>query len=206
MINEALELARTFSTEESVKFINGMLDAIRQQAGAAKARSRTTAPSRRALSRRERSDVMSSQDEQIAQRQSNLRQLAQLGVDDLPAPLRSPPHRERAGRGARVQDATTSSKPSGLKRSRAAASWPSGRSARRTSWRSPTAAPGSRSTSGRTRCRRSTSRSSSCSTSATGSASRAGCSGPRPTSSPSGRRGCTSWRNACCRCPRSGMA
>jgi len=28
IINEALELARTFSTEDSVKFINGMLDAI----------------------------------------------------------------------------------------------------------------------------------------------------------------------------------
>ena len=28
VINEALELARTFTTEESVKFINGMLDAI----------------------------------------------------------------------------------------------------------------------------------------------------------------------------------
>jgi N utilization substance protein B len=28
IINEALELARTFTTEESVKFINGMLDAI----------------------------------------------------------------------------------------------------------------------------------------------------------------------------------
>ena len=31
VINEALELARTFSTEESVKFINGMLDAIRKK-------------------------------------------------------------------------------------------------------------------------------------------------------------------------------
>ena len=30
IINEALELARTFSTEEAVKFINGMLDAIRK--------------------------------------------------------------------------------------------------------------------------------------------------------------------------------
>ena len=30
VINEALELARTFSTEEAVKFINGMLDAIRK--------------------------------------------------------------------------------------------------------------------------------------------------------------------------------
>jgi transcription antitermination protein NusB len=31
VINEALELAKTFSTEESVKFINGMLDAIRKK-------------------------------------------------------------------------------------------------------------------------------------------------------------------------------
>lgn len=30
-INEALELARTFSTEDAVKFINGMLDAIRKK-------------------------------------------------------------------------------------------------------------------------------------------------------------------------------
>ncbi len=31
VINEAPELGRTFSTEESVKFINGMLDAIRKK-------------------------------------------------------------------------------------------------------------------------------------------------------------------------------
>jgi N utilization substance protein B len=31
VINEALELARTFSTEDSVKFINGMLDAIHRK-------------------------------------------------------------------------------------------------------------------------------------------------------------------------------
>jgi N utilization substance protein B len=31
VINEALELARTFSAEESVRFINGMLDAIRKK-------------------------------------------------------------------------------------------------------------------------------------------------------------------------------
>jgi len=30
IINEALELARTFSTEESVRFINGILDAVRK--------------------------------------------------------------------------------------------------------------------------------------------------------------------------------
>jgi transcription antitermination protein NusB len=37
IINEALELARTFSSEESVKFINGMLDAIRKRIEAPKA-------------------------------------------------------------------------------------------------------------------------------------------------------------------------
>jgi transcription antitermination protein NusB len=36
IINEALELARTFSTEEAVKFINGMLDAIRKKLGSQK--------------------------------------------------------------------------------------------------------------------------------------------------------------------------
>jgi len=36
VINEALELARTFTTEESVKFINGMLDAIRKKIDASR--------------------------------------------------------------------------------------------------------------------------------------------------------------------------
>jgi N utilization substance protein B len=31
VINEALELARTFTTEESVKFVNGMLDAVKKK-------------------------------------------------------------------------------------------------------------------------------------------------------------------------------
>jgi len=31
VINEALELARTFSTEDAVKFINGMIDGIRKK-------------------------------------------------------------------------------------------------------------------------------------------------------------------------------
>jgi len=31
VINEALELGRTFSTEDSVRFLNGMLDAIRKK-------------------------------------------------------------------------------------------------------------------------------------------------------------------------------
>ena len=33
VIDEALELARTFSTEDAVKFINGMLDGIRKKIG-----------------------------------------------------------------------------------------------------------------------------------------------------------------------------
>ena len=32
-LDEALELAKTFSTEESARFINGMLDAIKQKLG-----------------------------------------------------------------------------------------------------------------------------------------------------------------------------
>ena len=31
VIDEACELARTFSTEDAVRFINGMLDAIRKK-------------------------------------------------------------------------------------------------------------------------------------------------------------------------------
>jgi transcription termination factor NusB len=31
IINEALELARTFSTEDAVKFVNGVLDGIRKK-------------------------------------------------------------------------------------------------------------------------------------------------------------------------------
>ena len=31
IINEALELARTFSNDDSVRFINGILDAIRRR-------------------------------------------------------------------------------------------------------------------------------------------------------------------------------
>jgi transcription antitermination protein NusB len=33
VINEAIELARTFSTEESVGFVNGILDAVRKELG-----------------------------------------------------------------------------------------------------------------------------------------------------------------------------
>ena len=33
ILNEALELARTFSTDDSVRFVNGVLDAIRKSLG-----------------------------------------------------------------------------------------------------------------------------------------------------------------------------
>jgi N utilization substance protein B len=33
IINEALELARTFSGDEAVRFVNGLLDAIRRTRG-----------------------------------------------------------------------------------------------------------------------------------------------------------------------------
>jgi transcription antitermination protein NusB len=35
IVDEALELARTFSTDDSVKFVNGVLDAIRRSLGRA---------------------------------------------------------------------------------------------------------------------------------------------------------------------------
>jgi N utilization substance protein B len=34
VINEAIELARTFSTEDAVKFVNGVLDAVKRRLGA----------------------------------------------------------------------------------------------------------------------------------------------------------------------------
>jgi N utilization substance protein B len=37
VIDEALELARTYSGEESVHFVNGVLDAVRRAADSAKA-------------------------------------------------------------------------------------------------------------------------------------------------------------------------
>ena len=50
IINEALELGRTFSAEESVKFINGMLDAVRKKIERPVARE----PGRRCLQRTSR--------------------------------------------------------------------------------------------------------------------------------------------------------
>ena len=186
IINEALELARTFSTEESVKFINGMLDAIR----------------RWKLNRRPRDYVIAGRTDRPTPRRtssssrswgSTSTPAASIGA--TPSPSWSP----RTGRRA-----TTSWRPNGPKRSRAAGSWRSGRLAKRTSWPSPTDRqdpdlyPAGLAAAARlpdlqaARFRRLDWR--------RGPA----CSAPRPTSSPSGRRGCTSSPSASCRCPRSG--
>lgn len=46
VINEALELAKTFSTDESVAFINGVLDGIRKELDGERPQTSSEAPSR----------------------------------------------------------------------------------------------------------------------------------------------------------------
>src|SRR5437867_11237138 len=62
VINEALELARTFSSEESVRFINGMLDAARKQLDAFGC-------------------AMTHLDAQTQQRRSNVEELSNIAID-----------------------------------------------------------------------------------------------------------------------------
>ena len=75
-LNEALELARDFSGDAAVRFVNGVLDAAFRQ----------LAPT--AVSSNRPADRMSNEAEQSAQRRANLDALAALGVDVLPAPVR----------------------------------------------------------------------------------------------------------------------
>ena len=183
VINEALELARTFSTEDAVKFINGMLDGIRKKIG-----------------RR----LMTSLDEQLQQRRANLDELAKLGVEIYPRrfdrthtiaalvdALRRAVARRARGRtdpddherphprhsvvrqGELPGDLGRSGEDSGLR--------PPGRlaAARLSDLQAP-------------RLRRLDRRRG------------AGCSAPRRTSSRSGRRACTFSPSAWCRCPRNG--
>ena len=131
VINEAIELGRTFSTEESVKFINGMLDGDTKE-------------------NRKMSALMSSEEEQIAQRRSNLDALAKLGVEIYPHAFdRRTPSPSSWRRTASAP--TTSSKRTGRTRSRAAAFSRFDRSAKRTSLPSRTATRRFRRTSGRIR-------------------------------------------------------
>jgi lysyl-tRNA synthetase class 2 len=88
VINEALELARTFSTEDAVKFINGMLDAIRKKIDSmsgtdsrdATTKTQAITPPIESQPKRQ----MTSQEEQIQQRRANLGELVKLGVDVYP--------------------------------------------------------------------------------------------------------------------------
>ena len=72
VLNEALELARTFSTDDSVRFVNGVLDGIRKT-----------------LCYGRSDDRMSNEAEQIAQRQAKLDELVAPGRGGLSEPVRS---------------------------------------------------------------------------------------------------------------------
>ena len=121
VINEALELARTFSTEEAVKFINGMLDAIRKKL--------ESTPQDLAAT----SALMSSQDEQIQQRRANLEELASSASRSIRA-VRARAHDHGARRRVRRADARRARGRARRDGRPAAASSRSARSARRTSW------------------------------------------------------------------------
>ena len=151
VISEAVELARRFGGDESGRFVNGVLDAIKKKL----ARQKPDGPEARIVDRCMPADDlpdMPQEHELLAQRRANMEALARLGVDLYPhefertdtiAQLVAAPRREAQGRRSRRRAS---------RRRRAAASSPSAASARRTSWCSPTAARASRSTSGRTRC------------------------------------------------------
>ena len=87
MINEAIELARTFSGEEAVPFINGVLDAVRKTLERGMTR-RDSRPSRKG--------------DQLRQRRANFEELQRLGVTPYPhaftAPIPCGP-----GGGARIE-------------------------------------------------------------------------------------------------------
>ena len=168
VINEALELARTFSTEESVKFINGMLDAHPEEDGTI---------------RRAMTDAMSRRTNRFSSVAPTSPSSRALGVEIYPRTFERQHTDLRAGRRATASRRTTSSRPSGPRRSPAAAF---SRSASFGKANFLVLSDGRAQDPGLhpsgLRCRSSISRSSSCSTSATGSASKGGCSAPRPTS------------------------
>ena len=102
VINEALELARTFSTEDAVKFINGMLDGVQEE---------DRQPTESRVSKR--SYVSADQDEQIQQRKAEPRGARAARRRDLSAQVRAPRHGVRARRRRTARSRTTSSRPSG---------------------------------------------------------------------------------------------
>ena len=173
VINEALELARTFSTEEAVKFINGMLDAIRKKLERDRHRRVQCRDTVMTSARRtDRSNAAPTSTSWPA-----------LGVDDLSAHASSGSTRSRElvdAYGERTHDELEA------ERVRDDHERPHPRDPHLRQGELPRAVRRPREDPGLhppgLAAASSTSRSSSCSTSATGSASKGGCSGPRPTS------------------------
>ena len=165
VLNEALELARALQHDEAVRFVNGVLDAVRkahepvrpmsQRMSNEQNRSRSAAPSSRSS-------------KGSGSRRIRIGSIARTTVSALVA-----------AHGATSGETLEAERP---RRGRRAASSACAASARRTSWCCRTGVRACRSTCARTRSTREASASSSCSTSATTSASRAASSAPGPTS------------------------
>ena len=105
IINEALELARSFSGDEAVGFVNGILDAVRKHAADAESRStgdRSTMA--RATGRRRSRDQ-----QRAAARQP--RRADEARRRSLSAPLRAHAHRPRARRPSTAARRRRSSRP-----------------------------------------------------------------------------------------------
>ena len=193
VIDEALELARRFSTDDAVPFINGVLDAVKGRVRARRVACRPRA-------------IMTLLDDQIQQRRANLEALEALGIDvyprrfdrthtDLGAGQRIRRPRGRGPRRRQGRDRHRGPRPGHPQLRQGELSGAVRRLA---------APPGLRA-SGRA-ARAATSRSSSCSISAITSASKGTCSARAPASSVSGRGAWCSSPSATCRCPRSGTA
>ena len=82
VINEAIELARTFSGDDAVRFVNGVLDAVRRIASGCdrleRSAGRGLCDVRDAMTASGRADPI------VAQRRANFEELSRLGVDPYP--------------------------------------------------------------------------------------------------------------------------
>ena len=154
VIDEALELAKRFSTPEAVKFINGVLDGVRE------------APAPRRSHTR-----MTQEDEQIQQRRANLEALDAPRRATLPGRFDRTHTVTTLVRDLRRTSRPPTSKPPASRPRPPAGFWRSAASARRIFSSSRTGGSGFRCTCARTRCRSATSKSRGCSISATTSAS-----------------------------------
>ena len=84
VINEALELARTFSGDEAVAFVNGVLDAVRKALPAGGGESGEQRGRPAAHERLPNNMSESKESDQVAQRRANFEALQRLGVNPYP--------------------------------------------------------------------------------------------------------------------------